>query len=129
MLLQPLSLPEYVGAHREAVWAVGPLFAAVTGVAFKEGMCYGKAECAGLFFTVPTLLLGHLSGFLPHSAEQVLLGIVVALATVFAGRKYTQPIKDDIGDKSIFEYAFLARRMFIWQLFQPRHGPLGTYEQ
>ncbi len=28
-----------------------------TGVAFKEGMCYGKAEAAALFFVTPTLLL------------------------------------------------------------------------
>jgi uncharacterized integral membrane protein len=38
------------------------MFAALTGVAFKEGMCYGKAECAALFFVVPATLLGHLTG-------------------------------------------------------------------
>ena len=103
--VQAQSLPEYVTAHREAVWAVGPLFAAVTGVAFKEGICYGKPECAALFFTVPALLLGHLSGVAPSAAEQALLAAFVALAGVFAARKYTQPIKDDIGDKSIFECA------------------------
>jgi hypothetical protein len=27
---------------------------------------------------------------------------------VFAGRKYTQPIKDDIGDKSVFEFYKLS---------------------
>ena len=37
---------------------MGPLFAAVTGVAFKEGVCYGKPECAVLFFLTPMLLLG-----------------------------------------------------------------------
>ena len=103
--VQPQSLPEYVATHRDAVWAIGPLFASVTGVAFKEGVCYGKAECAALFFAVPALLLSHLGGFLPAGVEQGLLGAVVVLASIFAARKYTQPIKDDIGDKSIFEYA------------------------
>ena len=37
---------------------MGPLFAAVTGVAFKEGVCYGKPECVVLFFLTPALLLG-----------------------------------------------------------------------
>ena len=36
---QAQPLPEYVASHPGAVWLVGPLFAAVTGVAFKEGMC------------------------------------------------------------------------------------------
>jgi uncharacterized integral membrane protein len=43
------AVPAYVAAHPVAVWAVGPMFASLTGVAFKEGMCYGKAECAALF--------------------------------------------------------------------------------
>ena len=99
---QAQSLPEYVATHREAIWAVGPLFAAVTGVAFKEGVCYGKPECA-LLFATPALLLVHLGGFAPSSVEQALLVAFNVLAGVFAARKYTQPIKDDIGDKSVFE--------------------------
>lgn len=58
ILLQPQPVTEFVASHPGAVWAVGPLFAAVTGVAFKEGVCYGKPECAVLFFLTPTLLLG-----------------------------------------------------------------------
>jgi uncharacterized integral membrane protein len=47
------AVPAYVAAHPVAVWAVGPMFASLTGVAFKEGMCYGKAECAALFRCYP----------------------------------------------------------------------------
>lgn len=51
--------PLYLWAHHPAaVWLVGPMFAALTGVAFKEGMCYGKPECAALFFVIPLTLLG-----------------------------------------------------------------------
>jgi len=57
-----VSVPAFVATHPAAVWLVGPMFAALTGVAFKEGMCYGKAECAALFFVVPATLLGHLTG-------------------------------------------------------------------
>lgn len=35
--------------------------------------------------------------------EQGLLASCCVLLAVFAGRKYTQAFKDDIGDKSIFE--------------------------
>ncbi len=64
-LLQSQPLTEYVASHPGAVWFVGPFFAAVTGVAFKEGVCYGKPECAVLFFITPALLLGGPS----HSLE------------------------------------------------------------
>ncbi|CAI0552447.1 unnamed protein product [Linum tenue] len=37
-------------------------------------------------------------------AEQALLGSWMALFLIFAGRKFTQPIKDDIGDKSVFMF-------------------------
>lgn len=57
-LAQSQPLTEYVASHPSAVWFVGPFFAAVTGVAFKEGVCYGKPECAVLFFITPALLLG-----------------------------------------------------------------------
>lgn len=55
-----------------------------------------------LFFVTPLLLLGHLTGLVPEGAEKGLLLTFVALCTVFAGRKWTQAIKDDIGDKSVF---------------------------
>lgn len=72
------------------------------GVAIKEGICYGKAEAAGLAMALPLLCLAHLSGLVPAELEQLLLFSVCGLGLVFGARKYTQPIKDDIGDKSVF---------------------------
>jgi len=96
------SVPAFVLDHPGAVWLVGPMFAALTGVAFKEGMCYGKPECAALFFTVPAVLLGHLTGLGSEGFERGAVGVWVALMLAFAARKYTQEVKDDIGDKSVF---------------------------
>lgn len=96
------SLVGYVLEHPGGVWAVGPLFASLTGLVFKEGLCYGKLEAAALFFLIPTLLLGHLSGVMDPSVEKGLLAIWMVLFTVFAARKFTQPVKDDLGDKSVF---------------------------
>ena len=43
-----------------------------------------------------------MSGVVPAGPEKALLVAFVATSLLFAGRKYTQAIKDDIGDKSVF---------------------------
>ncbi|KAG6545300.1 hypothetical protein Mapa_013262 [Marchantia paleacea] len=101
------GLVQFVVDHPAAIWAVGPLFAALTGLAFKEGLCYGKFEAAALFFVIPGLLLGHLSGAMDDKVKLGLLAAWIGLFTVFAARKFTQPIKDDIGDKSVFIFQAL----------------------
>jgi uncharacterized integral membrane protein len=69
----------------------------------KEGFCYGKPEAAGIALLTPLLLLGHLTGLLPGAAARLLLAGAAGCTAVFAARKYTQAVKDDIGDKSVFE--------------------------
>ncbi|KAI7724591.1 hypothetical protein M8C21_015452 [Ambrosia artemisiifolia] len=108
-LAQPVdeSLVQYVLDNPVAVWFVGPLFAALTGLVFKEGLCYGKLEAGILTFIIPSVLLGHLSGLMDDGVKAGLLGAWMALFVVFAARKFTQPIKDDIGDKSVFIFKAL----------------------
>ncbi|XP_060188165.1 uncharacterized protein LOC132617222 [Lycium barbarum] len=103
-LAQPAdkNLVQYVVDNPTAVWFVGPLFAALTGLVFKEGLCYGKLEAGILTFVIPSLLLGHLTGVMDDGVKIILLSTWMALFVVFAARKFTQPIKDDIGDKSVF---------------------------
>jgi len=72
---------DYVGGHPGAVWLVGPLFAAVTGVAVKEGLCYGKGECAALALLTPALLLAHLGGLAPAAVERAGVAGWVALVS------------------------------------------------
>ncbi|KAK1408733.1 hypothetical protein QVD17_40747 [Tagetes erecta] len=105
-LAQPAdeSLVQYVVDNPVAVWFVGPLFAALTGLVFKEGLCYGKLEAGILTFIIPSVLLGHLSGLMDDGVKVGLLGAWMALFVIFAARKFTQPIKDDIGDKSVFTF-------------------------
>ncbi|KAG2533832.1 hypothetical protein PVAP13_9NG010200 [Panicum virgatum] len=98
------GLVQYVLEHPAALWFVGPTFAALTGLVFKEGLCYGKLEAGILTFVIPGLLLGHLSGLMDNSTESGLLGVWMVLFTIFAARKFQQPIKDDIGDKSVFMF-------------------------
>ncbi|XP_059448593.1 uncharacterized protein LOC132179828 [Corylus avellana] len=98
------NLIQYVIHNPSAVWFIGPLFASLTGLVFKEGLCYGKLEAGVLTFIIPTLLLGHLTGLMDDGVKLTLLGSWMALFVIFAGRKFTQPIKDDIGDKSVFMF-------------------------
>jgi len=105
-LAQPAgdNLIQYVIDNPLAVWFIGPLFASLTGLVFKEGLCYGKLEAGVLTFIIPTFLLGHLTGLMDDGVKLTLLGSWMALFVIFSGRKFTQPIKDDIGDKSVFMF-------------------------
>ncbi|KAL6770270.1 CPL10 [Auxenochlorella protothecoides x Auxenochlorella symbiontica] len=97
-LLQTLEL------HPIYLLAVGPAAAALTGVCFKEALCYGKAEAAVLMLGIPVLCLGHLTGLLAGGLELAAADIVAIFLVLFAARKWTQPVSDDVGDKSVFEY-------------------------
>ncbi|MGF1519963.1 MAG: DUF2301 domain-containing membrane protein [Nodosilinea sp.] len=88
----------------QVLWGVGFTFVALTGIFFKEAFCFNRLETKLLTPLVPLLLLGHLFGWLPLGAKQILLGAWALLFLVFALRKAVQPIVPDIGDKSVFEY-------------------------
>ncbi|MBD0268100.1 MAG: DUF2301 domain-containing membrane protein [Cyanobacteria bacterium Co-bin8] len=86
------------------ILGVGFTFAALTGIFFKEGFCFGRLETKILTPLVPLLLLGHLTGMLPLAWEKGLLVTWAVCFAVFALRKAIQPIPPDIGDKSVFDY-------------------------
>ncbi|MCI21325.1 hypothetical protein A2U01_0042491, partial [Trifolium medium] len=44
------------------------------------------------------------SGLMDDGTKLTLLSLWMGLFVIFAGRKFTQPIKDDIGDKSVFTF-------------------------
>lgn len=99
---EPLAVTIY--NHPTALFSIGFVFAALTGIYFKEAFCFNRLETKFLTLLVPTLLLGHLIGVLPMQWEQVMLGIWAVLFVVFAIRKAVQSIPPDIGDKSVFAY-------------------------
>lgn len=99
---EPLALAVY---HQPiTILGIGFIFAALTGIFFKEAFCFNRLETKLLTPLVPLLLLGHLFGILSVPLEQALLGLWAALFVVFALRKAVQPIPPDIGDKSVFAY-------------------------
>ena len=102
----PLAL--WVAAHPWGVWLVGPMFAALTGLAIKEGLCYGKAEAAVIAALLPVGLLGHLTGALGEGAERGVATLLLLAMATFGARKWTQPVEADLGDKSIFDFMALS---------------------
>lgn len=94
----------YIYQNPLTIMGIGFTFAALTGIFFKEAFCFDRLETKLLVAIVPTLLLGHLLGILAISVEKSLLVAWAGLFMVFAGRKFTQDIPSDIGDKSVFEH-------------------------
>jgi uncharacterized integral membrane protein len=91
------------------ILGIGFLFAALTGIFFKEAFCFARLETLLLTPLVPALLLGHLLGWLPVSVERGMVATWAILFAIFAVRKIIQPIPPDIGDKSVFEYLSHAK--------------------
>lgn len=99
---RPLAVTVY--EHPITLLGVGFIFAALTGIYFKEAFCFNRFETKFLTPLVPTLLLGHLSSILPLQWEQIMLSAWAVLFLIFAIRKVIQSIPPDIGDKSVFAY-------------------------
>jgi uncharacterized integral membrane protein len=100
--VEPLAV--FVYQQPFSILGVGFVFAALTGIFFKEGFCFGRLETKLLTPLLPVLLLGHMFSFLPVSIEQVMLVAWAGLFLVFAFRKAIQAIPPDIGDKSVFAH-------------------------
>ncbi|MEM9218669.1 MAG: DUF2301 domain-containing membrane protein [Cyanobacteria bacterium P01_F01_bin.150] len=99
---EPLLLSIY---HQpQLIWAIGFLFAALTGIFFKEAFCFNRLETKGLTMLMPVILLGHLSNFVPPQINLGLISAAAVLMSIFSLRKAFQTRPDDIGDKSVFEY-------------------------
>ena len=99
---QPLALTVY--NQPQTLFGIGFTFVALTGIYFKEAFCFNRLETKFLTPLVPFLLLGHIVGLLSIYQEQFLLTVWAFLFLIFAARKFSQPIPQDIGDKSVFEY-------------------------
>lgn len=99
---EPLAL--FLYNHPPLLLGTGFLFAALTGIYFKEAFCFNRLETKLLTPLVPILLLGFMAGILSLEVQQILLASWSILFCIFALRKAFQAIPDDIGDKSVFAY-------------------------
>jgi uncharacterized integral membrane protein len=100
----PSGMAEAVAADGRWIWAIGPFFAALAGIGFKEFFCFRRPEAIGVTLLLPIALLGHLSGLLPQGTSASLLGLESALLLVLTLRKFPMEAAADVGDKSVFAY-------------------------
>ncbi|MBM5807458.1 MAG: hypothetical protein FJ056_07160 [Cyanobacteria bacterium M_surface_10_m2_179] len=106
----PAGMATAVAADPRWIWAIGPFFAALAGIGFKEFFCFRRPEAIGVTLLLPVALLGALSGLLPLAATATLLGLEAALLLVLTLRKFPMPAAADIGDKSVFAYLEAQRQ-------------------
>ncbi|NJK38106.1 MAG: DUF2301 domain-containing membrane protein [Oscillatoriales cyanobacterium RM1_1_9] len=99
---EPLALSIY--HHPTTLVGVGFVFAALTGIYFKEAFCFNRMETKLLTPLVPIFLLGHIAGIWSVMNQKFLLFFWAIQFVIFAIRKGFQAIPADVGDKSVFEY-------------------------
>lgn len=98
----PAGMAAALAGEPRWIWAIGPLFAALAGIGFKEFFCFRRPEAIGVTLLLPLALLGRLSGLLSPQACGSLLALEAALLLVLCLRKLPMPAAADVGDKSVF---------------------------
>ena len=99
----------------EPYWtfAIGPMFAALTGLGFKEFFCFRRIEALGLTIFLPIALLGHISHLINPTIVFSLVTISSTFFLVLSIKKFGIDPAADIGDKSVFEYLERQRQEVI----------------
>jgi uncharacterized integral membrane protein len=100
----PGSMASQLAADGRWIWAIGPFFAALAGIGFKEFFCFRRPEAIGVTLLLPLALIGHLTGLLGATACGSLLALEAALLLVLTLRKFPMEAAADVGDKSVFAY-------------------------
>ena len=110
MRVGPAAMAATLAGEGIWIWAVGPLFAALAGIGFKEFFCFRRVEAIGVTLLLPLALVGQLSGLLPPALVGWLLALEAGLLLVLCLRKFPMPAAADVGDKSVFAYLETQRR-------------------
>ena len=92
--------------REQPLWilAIGPLFAALAGIGFKEFFCFQRPAAIGLTLLLPAALLGHLVGLINGPLCLALVEGAALLLVLLALRKFGMEAAADVGDKSVFAY-------------------------
>lgn len=106
----PQQIATAVAQQRLWLLAIGPLFAALAGIGFKEFFCFRRPEAIGVTLLLPVALLGYLLGLCSGQLSADLLAIESTLLLVLCLRKLPMPVAADVGDKSVFAHLEEQRR-------------------
>jgi len=113
LLLQgsPVEALDTLASQPLWILAVGPLFAALTGIGFKEFFCFRRPEAVGLTLLLPLALLGRLLGLVAKGPCWMLVLCAALLLVLLAVRKFGMEAAADVGDKSVFAYVDAQRKV------------------
>jgi len=90
---------------------IGPLFACLTGIGFKEFFCFRRIEAIGITIFIPIALIGYLTELTNERFTFGLLVVSSLLLLLMGIRKFNLPAEADIGDKSVFDFLENQRRL------------------
>ena len=94
----------------KSILLIGPLFASLTGIGFKEFFCFRRIEAIGITIFIPIALLGYLTELANESFTFATLVVSSLLLLSMGIRKFNLPAEADIGDKSVFDYLESQRK-------------------
>ena len=86
------------------IFLIGPLFASLAGIGFKEFFCFRRAEAIGITIFLPISFFGYLTRMIDERLTFILLVLSSLLLLLMGIRKFNLPAEADIGDKSVFEH-------------------------
>ena len=95
----------------KSILLVGPLFASLTGIGFKEFFCFRRIEAIGITIFIPIALIGYLTELANESFTFATLVVSSLLLLSMGIRKFNLPAEADIGDKSVFDYLESQRKL------------------
>ena len=97
----------------KSILIIGPLFASLTGIGFKEFFCFRRIEAIGITIFIPIALIGYLTELANESFTFAMLLISSLLLLLMGIRKFNLPAEADIGDKSVFDFLESQRKLKV----------------
>ncbi len=95
----------------KSILLIGPLFASLTGIGFKEFFCFRRIEAIGTMVFIPIALIGYLTELANESFTFAMLVLSSLLLLIMGIRKFNLPAEADIGDKSVFDFLESQRKL------------------
>ena len=95
----------------KSILLIGPLFAALTGIGFKEFFCFRRIEAIGITVFIPIALIGYLIELANERFTFTMLLVSSLLLLIMGIRKFNLPAEADIGDKSVFNFLENQRKL------------------
>ena len=114
ILAYHFGLTNIINGLREnpkSILLIGPLFASLTGIGFKEFFCFRRIEAIGITIFIPIALIGYLTELANEKFTFVMLVVSSLLLLLMGIRKFNLPAEADVGDKSVFDFLESQRKL------------------